>query len=189
MSFGAYSSELLTDARMSKKLFPVFFGIFIFFGIPGFGLITKASGECFTAADFGTTSVNGTYTDTGTTQAGKPVYNNATGGWYVEYSGSGGYEWAIANNVGNPPTTPYYYTWPNDGSSSIPSDLVVGDWTVRTDNGATAPAGTFTLITCPGGGSGTTTTSTAISVDQAPSYYFYGIAIFFIAFITAKRIL
>jgi len=103
--------------------------------------------NCYTASGFGTTSVNGSWTDTGTTANGKPIYINGVN--YLVKADTNGFMEIADNNAHNGTGNVWYF----DLTGYSAPDTAT--WTV---NDGSSPAGTFVSVSCGGGGGGGTTT-------------------------------
>jgi len=113
-------------------------------------------GNCYTLAGWNNnTIVNGSYTETTPLNNTENVFTNSDYFMYITQV-SGSYYWVLNTTVqGNNTSNEYYADWGGTLPPDPPESLT---WNTST---GVAPAGTVSLVSCGGGGSGTTTVATS----------------------------
>lgn len=139
---------------------------------PFFAFATDAtSASCYLAVSFGNGNANGTYQYYGDYNS-QPEFINENA-FYLGYTFSAGDSfWKIAPTTSGEPN--YYY----NHLTGVDYDPTHGTWNKNTSG--TEPAGTLSLITCPGVESLATSTATS-TPNQTQQNLFNGVLLFFLS--------
>jgi len=144
------------------------------------GFVFAEELDCYEVSGAGTSAVNQVYTVQGTNN-GHNWYQSDDTTYYI-YSWSGdNTKWFMGAEATLVPNTNLYRANIAD---------ITGTWSHSGGDTGSDPSPTVSATTTPPGCSTTpeTPTSTAISVDKAPEYYFYGFLLFFIGFVIMRSL-